>query len=114
MNKFQRLISDNSSQTLVRRAETIATTAKIAQQNIVNFLKQRKCELEMEIANLTDFAPETSDSLRPGDKNWDAVSWAKKLQGTKQSLYDIDIQLKIAEQTFKEYFTDEQKPDSIA
>lgn len=108
MNKFTKLIGDNSSKTLQRRAETISTAAQIAQQNVVNTLKQVKCELEMKIAGLTDFAPESSDSLRPGDKNWDANKWADDLQKAKQDLYFVEIQLKIAEDTYKEYFTDEE------
>lgn len=108
MNKFTKLIGDNSSKTLQRRAETIATAAQIAQQNVVNNLKQVKCELEMKIAGLTDFAPESSDSLRPGDKNWNACKWADDLQKARQDLYFVEIQLKIAEDTFKEYFTDEE------
>lgn len=112
MNKFQRLISDNSSTTLARRAGTITKAAEIAQQNIVNKLEEYKCSLEMRIANLTDFAPETTDSLRPGDKNWDAARWAKELQETKQELYDINIQLNIAKETFAEYFKEEKKDGS--
>lgn len=112
MNKFQQLISDNSPATLVRRAGTISKAAEIAQQNIVNKLEEHKCSLEMKIANLTDFAPETTDSLRPGDKNWDAAKWAKELQETKQELYDINIQLKIAKETFAEYFKEEKKEGS--
>lgn len=103
-NKFIKLISDNGSSTLVRRAETISTAAEVAQQNIVNQLKQEKSRLEMRIINLTDFAPETTDSLRPGDKDWDATKWAKELQETKEELYDVKIQLKIAEDTYNEFF----------
>ena len=112
MNKFQRLISDNSSTTLARRAGTITKAAEIAQQNIVNKLEEHKCSLEMKIANLTDFAPETTDSLRPGDKNWDAARWAKELQETKQEHYDINIQLKIAKETFAEYFKENKNEES--
>lgn len=107
-NKFITLISNNGSQTLVRRAETLATAAEIAQQNIINTLKQEKSALQMKIMNLTDFAPETTDSLRPGDKDWDAKQWAIELQETKQALYDVDIQLKIAESTYNEYFKVEE------
>lgn len=109
MNKFTRLISDNNSSTLTRRAGSIATAAQIAQQNIVNQLKQRKCELELKIANLTDLAPESTDSLRPGDKDWNAKKWAIELQETKQELYDLNVQLTIAEETYKEYFEDDRE-----
>lgn len=109
MNKFTRLISDNNSSTLTRRAGSIATAAQIAQQNIVNQLKQRRCELELKIANLTDLAPESTDSLRPGDKDWDAKKWAIELQETKQELYDLNVQLDIAEETYREYFEDDKE-----
>lgn len=108
-NKFIKLISDNGSGTLIRRAETISTAAEVAQQNIVNQLKQQKSQLEMKVINLTDFAPETTDSLRPGDKDWDAANWAKELQETKEQLYDINIQLKIAEETYNEFFKEIQQ-----
>lgn len=107
MNKFTKLISDNSNQTLARRANSIATTAQIAQQNVVNELKQKKCELEMTISNLTDFAPNTTDSLRPGEKDWNAKEWATKLQKAKQDLYMLEIQINLAQKTYDEYFTDE-------
>jgi flagellar hook-length control protein FliK len=107
-NKFIKLISDNGNGTLIR-AETISTAAEVAQQNIVNQLKQQKSQLEMKVINLTDFAPETTDSLRPGDKDWDAAKWAKELQETKEQLYDINIQLKIAEDTYNEFFKEIQQ-----
>ena len=103
-NKFIELISNNGSSTLVRRAENISTAAEVAQLNIINQLKQEQSRLEMQIINLTDFAPETTDSLRPGDKNWDATKWAKELQETKEQLYDVNIQLKLANETYEEYF----------
>lgn len=107
MNKFQKLISGNGNDVLARRAGSIATAAEVAQQNIVNQLKQEKSRIELEIINLTDLAPETSDSLRPGNKDWDAKDWALKLQEAKENLYNITIQLNIAEETYKEYFKDE-------
>jgi hypothetical protein len=106
MKKFQEIISDNSSASLKRRAAQISTSAEIAQQNLVNALKQEKTNIELKIANLTDLAPDTTDSLRPGSKDWNAIDWVKNLQAAKQELYQVDIQLKLAEETFNEYFTD--------
>ena len=63
--------------------------------------------MELKIANLTDLAPETTDSLRPGSKDWDPAIWAKSLQEAKQKLYSTDIQLKLAQETYDEYFTQE-------
>ena len=56
------------------------------------------------IMNLTDLAPDSKDSLRPCDAGWNANTWATELQRAKQDLYNVNIQLKIAEETFNEYF----------
>lgn len=106
MNKFKQLISSNGSDVLKRRADQIVSAAEIAQQNLVNMYKQKKTELELKIADLTDLAPESSDSLRPGAKDWDAQQWAVNLQAAKTELYSIEINLKIAQETYEEYFQD--------
>lgn len=112
MNKFETLVGQNGNDVLKRRAEALATHAEIAQSAIVNKLKQEKTRLELEILNLTDLSPETTDSLRPGNKDWDANNWAKNLQKAKQDLYNVKIQLEIAEETYKEYFTELEPTDN--
>ena len=104
MNKFTKLISNTGNDTLTRRAENIAQTAEIAQQNLVNKLKQKKAEISLHIENLTDLAPENTDSLRPGSKDWSPETWVAQLQEAKEEKYVIEIQLKRAQETFDEYF----------
>lgn len=104
MNKFTSLISNTGNDTLKRRAENIAATAEIAQQNLVNKLKQRKAEISLHIENLTDLAPENTESLRPGNKDWNPETWVTELQKAKEDKYTIEIQLKLAQETFDEYF----------
>ena len=104
MNKFVTLISSNGNEALKRRADTIAQNAEVAQQNLVNNLKQRKIEIDLKIADLTDLAPDSSVSLRPGNKDWDAKKWVADLQKAKQDKYAVEIQLKLAEETYNEYF----------
>lgn len=107
MNKFTKLISQNGDSTLQRRAQSVATAAEIAQQTLVNKLKLEKSNLELKIMNLTDLAPDSKDSLRPCDSDWNANTWATNLQKAKQDLYNVKIQLKLAEDTYNEYFTDD-------
>ena len=106
MNKFIKLINSNGNEVLTRRAESIASDAEIAQQNLVNTYKQKINQLTRKIADLTDLAPDTMDSLRPGGKDWCAQNWATELQTAKQDLYTAQISLKLAEETYNEYFTD--------
>ena len=98
---------ENDSKALVARASQINVQAKIAQENIVHGLKNDIAEVEIEIQNLTDFAPDTTQSLRPGVKGWNPTTWAANLQDAKTRLYELNIELKIAEATLKEFFGDE-------
>lgn len=104
VNKFVEMITANGNDVLKRRAGSLATSAEIAQQTIVNQLKNKIASEELALADLTDLAPETSDSLRPGSSNWKPNEWAEKIQNHKQNLYQLKIQLQLAEETYKEYF----------
>lgn len=103
MNKFEEMLGANEA--LKKRTSALSQTAEIAQKNIVNNLKAKKAKLELEIFNLTDLAPDSKDSLRPGSKNWDAEEWAETLQKKKVDLYNVGVSLDIAEKTLKEFFT---------
>ena len=107
MNKFTKLITEGADKTLQRRAEAVSTAAEIAQQNLVNKLKLDKSNLELKITNLTDLAPDSKDSLRPCDANWNANTWVTDLQKAKQDIYNVTIQLDIAKKTYDEFFKEE-------
>ena len=107
MNKFTKLITEGADKTLQRRAEAVSTAAEIAQQNLVNKLKLEKSNLELKIANLTDLAPDSKDSLRPCDANWNPNTWVTDLQRAKQDLYNVTIQLEIAKKTYDEFFMEQ-------
>jgi len=109
MNRFTELISDTTNATLKRRASAIAQAAEIAQQNIVNGLKKKQTQLTLKVQALTDLSPDSTESLRPGSKDWDADKWATELQQTKQELYFVEVQLKLANETFDEYFKETKK-----
>lgn len=106
MNKFTELISNNGENTLVNRARILAESAELAQNRLINKLKATKAELELELDKLTDLAPETTDSLRPGSKSWNPEQWVKRMQEINEDLYNLKIQIEIAENTYNEYFTE--------
>lgn len=114
MGKFLQMMSQNDSTALRRRASQINTQAKIAQQGIIQDLENQKANLEIQIQNLTDFAPETTDALRPGVKGWDPITWAKKLQAAKTGLYNIQVALEIANATMEEFFGDDDEDKDVA
>ena len=69
-------------------------------------MKNEKARLELKLQDLTDFAPETTQSLRPGVKDWNPSQWAKELHEVKLALYENSVELQIAESTMAEFFGD--------
>lgn len=104
INKFTQLISDNGDSVLKRRASNLATTAEIAQQTLINDLKNKKATLELQLANLTDLAPNNKLDLTPSSESWDPNKWVTEVQNVKQQLYNLGIQLQLAESTYNEFF----------
>lgn len=105
--KFAKNIT-NGNGALARRATALETQAKISQETLINELKKSKTELEMKILNLTDFSPESKDSLRSGCKSFNSDQWVAELQRTKIELYQHDISIRMAEETYREFFTEEE------
>ena len=108
MNKFESIVGNNSNAVLARRAGNLAKTARLSQQSLVNTLEAKKADVEGKIINLTDLAPTSKDSLAPGVTDFDAKEWVEKLQGLKLEIYDLDISIKMAKETFAEYFEDKK------
>ena len=92
---------------LVVVAAMIVASSLFVSNSFVNKLKLEKSNLELKITNLTDLAPDSKDSLRPCDANWNANTWVTDLQRAKQDLYNVTIQLEIAQKTYDEYFKEE-------
>ena len=108
MNKIVRTMLDSSSEILRKRATMVATNLEIEQTNWINTLKQEIMKLEMKIQDLVDFAPDSTDSLRPASKNFDPKEWVKELNSAKVELYESKIALEIAEEVYEEFFADEK------
>jgi hypothetical protein len=107
MGKFLQMMSATNG-TLAARASQINTQAQIAQQTIVQNLRNEIAQVEIKIQDLTDFAPETTMSLRPGVKSWNPSEWANALQKAKVDLYTLNVELTIALKTLDEFFGEDE------
>ena len=64
---------------------------------------------ELKLMSLTDFAPTQTTSLQPGNfAEGGATEWAQELQKCKENLYNLKIKLKLAKETYAEYFVEEE------
>lgn len=113
MNKFEKLISANSDATLQRRAGIISNESKMAQEDIIATIKRALNQEELKLMGLTDFAPAETTSLQPGNfAQGGASEWAQELQKCKENIYNLKIKLKIAEETYNEFFTEETEEEA--
>jgi hypothetical protein len=106
MNKFVSLISADNTGIKESRAKNLGEEVKIEMETLVNNLKRDKLSMENKLARLTDLAPKNAMDLTVGGENFDAKTWVKDLQNTKIQILNKEIELKVAQETFSEWFAD--------
>ena len=103
-NKFITTLSASDSTIKTTRASLLAQEAKIEASTLVQNLERDMLVLEGKIASLTDLAPETTYSLKPGGENFDAAKWVKELHETKMKVKLKEIALNEARAIVEEWF----------
>ena len=106
-NKFTSQITLSGADIKGKRAGLISSQVESAQKALVNTLEAKKNDLEMKLDSLTDLAPTSTTSLKVGGKDFSASQWVQDVQSTKVALEEAKLELQIAEETLKEWFTEE-------
>lgn len=104
VGKFATSIAASDKTIKEARAAIVAKSGKRAAENKVRSIEDSVDALETTIMNLTDLAPDTTYSLRPGGKDFDAEGWVEKLHSSTLDLELQKIELKVAEDILKEWF----------
>lgn len=102
--KFVSRITASDSSIKESRAKNLEMTVKMEVEDLIRKLTKDKLALETEIEKLSDLAPDTTYSLRPGGKDFDARSWVTKLHQAKLDLKLKNIELEEAESILNEWF----------
>lgn len=102
-NRFEMELSASHKDLKETRARHLSIEAEEAQNDIIRDLEKRIREKEAKIYDLTDLAPGSTTSLL--FKKFDGPQWASELQKEKVEKALLEAELKIAENTFKEFFT---------
>ncbi len=105
-NKFINTISASDSTIKTTRASLLAQEARIEANTLVQNLERDMLVLEGKIASLTDLAPETTYSLKPGGDNFNAAVWVKDLYETKMKMKLKEIALNEARSIVEEWFSE--------
>jgi len=106
-NKFIQTLSASDASIKETRASILSQTASIEANTLVQNLTREKLALESKIARLTDLAPDTTYSLKPGGDDFNAAKWVKDLHSTRMELKLKQIELNEAEAIVAEWFTNE-------
>ena len=109
MNKFEKMISASSSETLGKRGRILAETTISELEAFISVLKSEKRGLETKILDLTDLSPENTYDLRPGGKNFNAKTWVASLHETRMDIALKLIELEEAQAMFTEWFGEEKE-----
>ena len=102
-SKFGAMITASDKSIKQARAVIIVKAGKRAAENKVRSIEDEVDSLETTILNLTDLAPDTTFSLKPG-KDFDAESWVNKLHEATLDLELKKIELAAAEAIVTEWF----------
>jgi hypothetical protein len=78
------------------------------QRRLIDTLKEEKRSIERKLLDLSDLYPESTLSLMVVKKDFDAEQWVQEVQAAKVSLKLNSVKLICAEETFKEWFTEEE------
>ena len=104
VTKFQKIVASTGKDVLDQRARIVFNATRAAMQDHVTNLERRRDAIELELLNLTDLSVETTDSLRPGSKNFKADQWVGAMCELKKEQADNEEALSYALQVQEEYF----------
>lgn len=104
VGKFEQMITASDKNIKDARGKIIAKATRRAAENLVRDLEDEVDKLETEILNLTDLGAESSFSLRPTSKDFNAEEWVNKLHQAKLDVALKKIELEQAEAILTEWF----------
>lgn len=104
MNKFEKNLVKTNTSIKETRAKRVSFSLKIAQEELVNSLRRKVIECENVIEDLTDLSPTQTTSLNY--KNIVDNDWVTKMQKAKVDVALLKEELRIAKETYDEWFSD--------
>ncbi len=106
MNKFERMLAADNKTIKAARAKIIAEDMKDAQEELIRVFEKEEKELRRALIKLSDVSPDSEFSLKVVKDNFDANSWVAQIQDAKVRLANNSVQLKLAKETYEEWFKD--------
>lgn len=107
-NKFITALTQSNKEIKAARAKILFEDVADAMNNQLLELKRQKRELERTLMNLSDLSRDSELSLKVVKDNFNAKEWLDQIQATKVALTMKEVELKLAEETNKEWFIEDE------
>lgn len=101
---FQSMLEKSHKEIRGQRASLLSKDAERKMRKVVEAKEEQVEDLEMKVLNLSDLGPDSTTTLKVTKSGFDAKSWAEQLIETKTQLQIATQELKIAEETYNEFF----------
>lgn len=105
-NKFINNLTSSSEAIKGQRANLISANAQASQEELLRKLNQEKRDLEMKKMALSDIYPDSELSLLVTKSDFDAARWSRDYQQIGVQLLNKQVEIKIAQDTYDEWFKD--------
>lgn len=105
MSKFETTLKASNKAIKATRAKLIAEDAEASQEDLLRHFKKKERELKSKLASLTDVYPDSELSLRVVKKDFNAAILFEDIHNVKVELANLQVEVKIAEETTKEWFS---------
>lgn len=111
MSLILKRLTANPSSVRRQRAQIIDSQLRNKQLELISSLRAKCDSIELEISNLMDIAPTATTSLKM--ENVDPQKLVENLQNLSTKLELEKMGLKIAEDNYKEWFSDDEGATSV-
>lgn len=112
MIKFERILASNESAVKGTRRTMVLTDVKRAQEKLQQELEDKMRDIDRSLLGLTDLYPDSTLSLMVVKPDFDANKWVSEIHNLRVKKALLQVEMKIATETFDEWFTDEPETTS--
>lgn len=110
-NRFINSLIASNKEIKAARAKIVGEDALDASEELVRNLKAEKRELERKLLSLSDMNRDSELSLLVVKADFNAKNWIKEIHEIKVKLALKEEELKIAEETHNEWFSEEKEEE---
>lgn len=108
MSKFEKNLTLSHKEIRGKRAELITEDVRLAQEDYLRDLTDKKRELARKLMNLEDLSPDNELSLHPGKADFDAKKWIKEVNDTELALVIIEQKIEVSKRVQDKFFGEEE------